>query len=68
MSTPIIINPDIPRIFHEEISWKIKNTVSENKVKKAMREYFIIAISDGSRIEVKLKNDSILASPMVIES
>ena len=59
----IIIDPDVPKIFHDEIVWEIQRSLNQRKSRLIVEYYSVIKISDGSRIEVKIEGDKILASP-----
>ncbi len=61
----IVVDPDIPRIFHDEIIYEIKNLLKNHRSKLKIEKYTTIKISDGSTIEIMADETRILASQKI---
>ena len=61
----IVVDPDIPRIFHDEIIYEIKNLQKNHQSKLKIEKYTTIKISDGSTIEIMADETRILASQKI---
>ncbi|MCL5778969.1 hypothetical protein M1105_18525 [Limibaculum sp. FT325] len=58
----LIIDPEIHRIFHDEIGWKVAQLSGALSESAEEEKILKIKISDGSKLEVKISDGMILVS------